>query len=417
MLSAGGVIGVLYAWRGGQALLFLLSIVVLLLLGGLLLQLFGPRRIKVERTVTPARPVAGDTLRVQVQVSFISRIPLPWMIIFDDWGSVWHQELLFPGFRRSFSYSYTLKELPRGVQRLRACKAVWGDLPGWFTGSSKPAGEATVKVMPAPLYFRWSAPEGGVLPDQIRMAKWSRGGSEEAVDIRQYAPGDPLNRIHWKNSARRGVLQSRVPEKERGRMICVVLDNCAASYEVPYGALVARGRRGERPSGFEQAVSAATGQLLAAEHSGAYMQLFTGGWPEGLARHEGLGKVPARVLDMLTEIAPNGARSLPELLEDAARGWIPGMAVAVITGRLTEDSAKAIARYLVQGVKMDLYYVWDLPAPQGGSTGREESSSAGSISDSLRRLGATLFCLDGALPAYGHGEVEFHESAGKPTIR
>jgi uncharacterized protein (DUF58 family) len=417
MLAAGAVLGVLYAWRGGQSLLFLLAVVGALLLGGLLLHLFGPRRIRLERTVTPARPVAGDSLRVQVQVSFTSRIPLPWMIITDDWGSASHQELLFPGFRRSFSYAYTLKEVPRGFHQLRGCRVIWGDLPGWFTGRHEPAGTAAFKVQPAPLYLGYMTPEGGILSGQAGYAKRGRDSNAEAQDVREYAPGDPVNRIHWKNSARRGALQSRVPEQERGRMTCVVLDNSAESYEIPYHALAPRALRGLTPPAFEQAVSAVTGQLLSAERSGAYVQLFTGGWPEGMARHEGLGKLPVRVLDFLTSVAPDGERKLPQLLEDASRGWIPGMTVVIITGQLNEESAKAIARYLVQGVRIDLYYVWDLPAPQPASARQEGIHVKGTISDSLSRLGAKVYCLDVALSAGGHREVEFHEPTGKPTIR
>lgn len=417
MGAIAGAAGTLYVWRGGQPLLFLFLAAVLLMAGGLLIRLFGPRRIKLERQVTPIRPVAGDTVRVRVQLHFSSRIPLPWMTITDDWGGVYHQELLFPGFRRTFSYIYELQELPRGVHHLQGCEVTWGDLGGWFTGGSRPAGEGLIKVLPAPLDGSWAVPDGGVLPGQTGYAKSGRGSSEEAMDIREYAPGDPLNRIHWKNSARRGSLQSRVPEQERGRMICVVLDNYAKNYEIPYAALQPRKQRGENRPPFEGAVSAAMGQLLSAEQAGAYMQFFTGGWPEGMARHEGLGKLPVRVLDILTEVAADGERNLPQLLEDASSGWIPGMTIAIVTGRLTEESAKAIARYLVQGVKMELYYLWDQPAPRANGTGRDQPAPAGSIAVSLSRLGARMYCLDKALPVYGHREVEFHASGGKPTTR
>lgn len=417
MGAAAGVLGTLYVWRGGQTLLFLLLAAVLLMACGLLLQLCGPRRIGLERRITPARPVAGDTIRVQVRLHFKSRIPLPWLTITDDWGEGIHQELHFPGFRRTFSYTYELQNLPRGVHHLQGCQVTWGDLAGWFTGSCRLAGEDLIKVLPAPMYGSWAIPEGSVLPGQTGYAKSGRGSSEEALDIRAYAPGDPLNRIHWKSSARRGNLQSRVPEQERGRMICVVLDNCAKSYEIPYTALLPRKQRGEKRPPFEVAVSAAMGQLLSAEQAGAYMQFFTGGWPEGMARHEGLGKLPVRVLDILSEVTPDSERELPQLLEDAASGWIPGMSIAIITGRLTEESAKAIARYLVQGVKMDIYYLWDQPAPKANNTDLDHSARAGSVAASLGRLGARLYGLDTALPVYGHREVEFHASSRKPTTR
>lgn len=138
-----------------------------------------------------------------------------------------------------------------------------------------------------------------------------------------------------------------------------------------------------------------------------------------MARHEGLGKIPGRVLDILTDISPNGTRTLSELLEDASRGWIPGMTVAIVTGRLEEQSAKVIAKFLVQGVKVELYYAWDQPAPLPAEVMLQEIRQPvrGTVGDSLGRLGARMFCLDDALPAYRLREVEYHESSGKPTLR
>ncbi|ULO06952.1 DUF58 domain-containing protein [Paenibacillus sp. 19GGS1-52] len=298
-------------------------------------------------------------------------------------------------------------------------------------------------MLPAPLYFGDVLPDSSFISGGDMASKRGRSIGEEALDIRDYAPGDPQSRIHWKNSARRGTLQTRVPERERGQMTCVVLANCPKSYEIPPGVLTPRGYRGDTIPAFEKAVSTALGLMLSAERTGTYIQLFSGGWPEGTARHEGLGKIPGRVLDFLTGISPDSTRSLTQLLEDASRSWIPGMTVSVITGQLEEESAKVIARFLVQGVKVDLYYVWDSPAPgtvdtpaqahlqpsdtmlqadsppvNGSVTSQAYRQSVkGSVGDSLKRLGARLYRLDTALPASRYKEVEFHGLSGKPTLR
>ncbi|UQZ34749.1 hypothetical protein C2I18_15180 [Paenibacillus sp. PK3_47] len=423
MLVITAVIGALYIWRGGASLLVLLSASGILMACGLIIQLFGPKQVRIVRRITPVRPSAGDTLTVEAEVSFSSRIPLPWMIVADYWGGGWHQELLFPGFRRKLAYSYSIEKVPRGVHRIHGCSVSWGDLPGLFTGSCPAEGTDSIKVLPRPLYIGRAVPEYSMLPGDAVNFRQGGGGSGENADIRNYMPGDPLNRIHWKNSARRGTLQSRVPEREQGRMSCIVLANSPENYAVPVSALAPRGRRGSSPPAFEQAVSAAMGLMLAAERSGTYVQLFSGGWPEGIARHEGLGKLPGRVQDMLAEIAPDGTRSLSELLEDASKNWIPGMSVAVITGRLEEEAAKTLARFLVQGVKVELYYAWDNPVPAAGgnregrrSSGTEESGT-GTVSASLERLGARIYCLNGKIPAYGYQEVELHEYPGSPGQR
>lgn len=433
MLAIAAVLGALYAWRGGASLLFLLIASGLLMIGGFLLQAFGPRRVKIVRSISPARPAAGDTLTVEVQVSFSTRLPLPWMIIADYWGSGCHQELLFPGFRRSFHYVYKLQQVPRGIHQLQGSRMSWGDLPGLFTGGCCPGGTMSFKVLPRPLYIGGALPESSLMSGDgdVLLLKRSRSSSGEAAEIRDYTPGDPLSRIHWKNSARKGTLQSRVPEREEGRMSCIVLANSPEDYEIPYGALVSRGRRDTLPLPFERAVSTAMGLLLSAERSGTYVQLFSGGWPEGMARHEGLGRIPGRVQDMLTEITPSGTRSLSRLLEDASQGWIPGMTVVVITGRLEEEAARTLARFLVQGVRVELYYVWDQPAPAAGSTVADilrnpagsdgpaaeyKHRAAGTIGGSLARLGAKTYCLHNPVPADGNKEAKVHEFPGRPTL-
>ncbi|WP_379158683.1 DUF58 domain-containing protein [Paenibacillus sp. sgz5001063] len=417
MVAVAGVTLSLYLWRGGETLLFLLTACGLLMTGGLLLKIFGPRQVTVTRSLSRVSLAAGDTLAVEVRVSFRSSIPLPWMVVADQWSSGQHQELLFPGFRRSLTYSYPLVEVQRGVHQLQGCSVSWGDMLGLFTGGAQAGGGYSFKVRPRPLYVGGATLHSSAYPGDVALSSRTRNYSTEAGDIREYAPGDPLSRIHWKNSARKGTLQSRVPEREEGRMSCIVLANTPGEYQIPYGALAPRGQRGAAPDAFELAVSAGMGLLLAAEQSGSYVQLFSGGWPEGMARHEGLGQIPSRVQDMLTEIAPDGRRSLSTLLEDASRGWIPGMTVAVITGRLEEESARTLARFLVQGVKVELYYVWDQPAPeQSGGTAKNPWSPAATIGASLTRLGACVYCLSDSRPSNGYKGVGHHGFQEKSTL-
>lgn len=401
------VIGTLYAWRGGAALFYLLLAAGFLMLGGLLVQLFGPRNVQITRRLSPPKPLAGDSVHVEVELAFASPLPLPWMIVADDWGGICHRELLFPGFRRKLKYDYLLKKTARGVHRLRVCGISWGDIPGLFTGSLQHSGEASFKVLPKPLYMGGPLPVGGALTGGV-LPHNRENGSGDPAETRDYAPGDPLNRIHWKNSARKGTLQSRVQEKERGKMTSIVLANDPDSYAAPVSALLPRSRRSGSTPAFERAVSAAMGLLLSAERSGAYVQLFTGGWPEGHARHEGVGKLPVRVQDLLAEITPGGERPLEQLLADASAAWLPGMSVAVITGRLEEAAARKLAQFMLHGVKVELYYVWDQPSPGRGHD---------TISASLARLGAKLYCLDPAPGGMGRRGEDRHESAETPKVR
>lgn len=398
-LAVLGLIAGLYGALGGFALLFLLIFVSLVMIGGLLLQTMGPRRVELVHTLAPDRPKAGGSAEVTVKLTFRSRLPIPWIMIEERWSCGESHTLLFPGFRRSFEYTYRLEGLTRGLHQLNFCKVSWGDLAGWFSGSCFPAVRHTFKVLPSPLYFGRAVREDGGY-GLAGVLHRGRTESEDGGDIRHYVPGDPLNRVDWKSSARRGMMQTRVPDKEKARMLCIVLDHAASSYEPPAVSLPPRGSAARQTPGFELAVSAALGLLLAAQRSGSYAQLFTGGWPEGMAKYEGMGVIPPRVLDLLTEITPDGTRPLRCLLEDASRQWIPGMTAAVITGRLTRETALTLSKLLAHGVKVEVYYVWD-----------EEAS----ISASLGRLGADMHCVE---PWHRTPrEEEADEPFRRPTVR
>lgn len=405
-LAGIAVTGALYAELGGQGLRYLLYFGGLLLALGLLYSLLGPRSVEAVRSAGPAYPVAGGAVEIKVELRFRTPLPLFWLVYTDQWNGLRHRELLFPGFRRRLTFRYRLENVPRGSYRLHHSGIVWGDPAGLFTSGKELTGTAGFKVRPVPLRLEassgWSIPAGG----GPQFASPDRDGTETG-DKRAYVPGDPANRIDWKSSARTGTLYSRVQNGERGRMICILLDNGAKSYTPPASKLGPRSGTGAPDQAFERAVSAAFGLLLDAERTGAYAQLFTGGWPEGGAKHEGLGIIPLSTIDLLTEIAPEGARRVPRLMEDAAHHWIPGMTAAVITGALDSDLAQAAARLLMQGVKVEVYYSWDQDAP----------GMKGSVGNSLTKLGARLYRLDNPLFAGGTSTYAAQAADGKHAAR
>lgn len=183
MLLLMAVTGGLYMWRGGESLLLLLTAGGVVMSGGLLMQLCGPRRVSVQRTIVPARLSAGDDAVVEVQISFAARIPLPWMIVTDYWSGGSHQELLFPGFRRSFKYSYELLSVPRGVHQLHGCSVTWGDLPGLFTGGCQPGGKADFKVLPRALYMGTVVPDTGLLPGDRVSGRGTTAARKQRISV------------------------------------------------------------------------------------------------------------------------------------------------------------------------------------------------------------------------------------------
>lgn len=104
------------------------------------------------------------------------------------------------------------------------------DYLGLFRFRVRNAPGKTVYVMPDPV--------GMELPPDLNRylaQRWRPkpgGGYAENHEIRQYHPGDNLNQIHWKLSAKAGELMLREPmEPERGLML-LTMDLCGTEAEL-----------------------------------------------------------------------------------------------------------------------------------------------------------------------------------------
>lgn len=112
------------------------------------------------------------------------------------------------------------------------------DYLGLFRFRVRKAGSQTFLVLPEPITM-------DVPPDLTRhlAQRWHPkpgGGYAENHEIRQYHPGDNLNQIHWKLSAKVGDLMLREPmEPERGLMLLTMdLSGTASELDFKFGQLL-----------------------------------------------------------------------------------------------------------------------------------------------------------------------------------
>ncbi len=135
---------------------------------------------------------------------------------------------LTPGHRLQWSYRLT--------PRQRGENAV-GPLTARILGPWKLAWTQRELIAPQPrrVYpqIRWSGQVGHLLALAQRrqlgtMPLAIRGAGSEPYALREYRPGDPLSKIHWKATARHRRLVSREETWERGARLVILLD-CARS--------------------------------------------------------------------------------------------------------------------------------------------------------------------------------------------
>ncbi|GIP61045.1 DUF58 domain-containing protein [Paenibacillus woosongensis] len=342
-----GVLGALYAWKGGGASLFLLLLALLIGAVGAASQLCGPTRVTVRRTWAPSAPYEGEEIEVTLQISLEGGIPPLWVQVEDDLAGLEQERgrLLFSGFKRNYSGTYRLSGVARGLYTEGSTTVAWGDVFGWFKRVRRLQGRDKLLVQPLPLYIAaWDEilgrndGEGGRVDTSLKYAPlW---GSR----LRAYEPGDPVKSIHWKISARRGELITRAPEEVYAWPACLILDTEPASYFVP-----------ERGEIFEIAVSAAAAWLhRQSEGTDAYyfrpglgnntLQLIG---REGL--YEGL-EVLAQV-QLASErfaLSLNGAESWNHLV-------VPGQRITIITGCLTPSLVARLLQMADAGAVLDVW--------------------------------------------------------------
>ena len=336
-----------------------LALGVFVLLAGGLARLWSDRsldRVEFERLLPESRAFPGEQLRLTYRLTNRKLIPLPRLELRDQLPEpLSPPELHLPpsGAPRMSQYTRTTHlgwyertawslDLPcpeRGYYRLGPARLRSGDGFGLFTNQREEPGTAGVVVYPRTL----SLPELG-LPAARPLGE-RKGGQRTFEDplriagVRDYQPGDPIRRIDWKATARRGQLQSRVYEPSTAQHLIVALN--VDTLEHPW--------QGHVPELLEAAiVVAASIARWAYEARNAVGLLANGSLPES-DRPISIrpGRAPdqlARILEALGGIGPITMTSLAALLERESHALPLGATLAVVAAVMPEPLAATLRR-------------------------------------------------------------------------
>ncbi|MGQ8875287.1 DUF58 domain-containing protein [Paenibacillus sp. TSA_86.1] len=264
-----------YFWHGGQSALFLAVVSVLIVIHGILLRVFGPSQIHINRHIRQGQIEVGERLRVRIELQMRCPLPLLWLVVCDNTPGGVHRKLLFPGLKRRWSYQYEITGLARGVYVWEEGRVYWGDVFGWNRACTIIQGEEPVVVVPATTgnaetLFRPEAwithGEGVEVQHQLRGAP--------GIEVREYRQGDSFNRIHWKSTARTGKLHTLIPEMQQHTSMAIMV------YE-EHSGYASHGAENRAREEFERAVHGAASWVREAACVQMPCQLWLSG--EGLA--------------------------------------------------------------------------------------------------------------------------------------
>ena len=198
---------------------------------------FAWRGVEVTARFRPGRAFLGEPVILRLHLVNAKRFPLP-LIRLSVWlprglkASDAAESTHVRGFRRQVSlpgHSAVTIDLPIAPQRRGEHWVERIRVELWDPFALSPVAREVVPdvdllVMPEPriaipVAVRRRLPFGAPAPSQ-RMFE----DRERFAGVRQYEPGDPLNRIHWKLSAHAGTLQIKLFEPTRTAHVQLALD-------------------------------------------------------------------------------------------------------------------------------------------------------------------------------------------------
>ena len=222
-----GLIGIVVAQGTGQPVFARLGYVLLLVVvGGLLWALYGVLGVQVERRVLTPRVQIGETIRERISVS--NRLPWQrWLIeIIDD--SAFPERMAgfvvdIPG-RQQRQKQWRMRASVRGEYRMGPTIVVGSDPFGLFRIERVFHAEQILRVHPRAEQIDVVLLGRNLEMGAQRIGRRMSTSSPLVVSVREYRPGDPVSRIHWRSTAHRGQLMMKESIREPGMLHWLILD-------------------------------------------------------------------------------------------------------------------------------------------------------------------------------------------------
>lgn len=294
-------------------------VLVLLAAGGLAMLLAAGAtvvvrpRVDLTRTVQPDRVTVHEPTWGRLVVRNQSRWPSPGFLAVDQLGGE-RVAVPVPVIARGGSRTlrYPIPANRRGRLRLGPLTVERRDPFGLFRRAQRLAGDLTLWVHPR-VHPARALPVGRVPDFEGRRAETAGGGTMTFSSLREYVPGDDPRRIHWRSTARTGVLMVRELVDTTEPTTTVVLDTRAAALA---------------PDAFEHAVEVAASVAHAAVLAGRPARLLVPGADDARLAEDGA----VSMLDRLAAAEQHGG-DVTGLLYAVERAPAGGALVVVTGGR------------------------------------------------------------------------------------
>jgi uncharacterized protein (DUF58 family) len=295
LLGLGAAEGWSLLYTLAYALLFILGVAWLWTWGGLRSVYVRPRPARIRTQV-------GQLLEDRFEVENTGWLPKPWLEILD--GSDYPQHNLSrvlslgPLDRRAYTVRTRCRQ--RGAFTLGPTWVATGDPFGLFHRQRQASGACDLVVFPATVELASFGQLPGELPGGPVRGERVHFTTSNVATVREYAPGDSFNRVHWPTTARQGRVMVKEFERDPFSDVWLVLD---------LDRLIQVGSGADSTEEWAVTIAASLGRYFLL-HERA-LGLLTQG--QGLPLDRGPRQL-LKLLEFLAVVRPRSRQSLDELL-------------------------------------------------------------------------------------------------------
>ena len=306
------------------------------------------RALRVEVDRRTLRAQVGQDASEYIQVFNRWFLPKLWLEVDDPSNMPGHEtsRVLVVGGKehRSMYEETTLKR--RGLYDWGPVRVVSTDPFGIFRLERRFGGQEQILVYPPVQDLpNFQAPPAS-LPGEGRFRRRTHYVTPNASGVREYAPGDPWSRIHWRSTARTGELMVKTFELDPASDIFVILDLQAA---------VQAGSGDDSTEEYGVRVAASVARHYLSAHRSVGLISF-GRDLEIIEPERGQGHL-TRILESLAMANAVGEASLENLINEEQRRFGRHTTVVVVTSSNDDSWLPTIQSLHQRGVRVAVVLV------------------------------------------------------------
>jgi uncharacterized protein (DUF58 family) len=334
-----------------------------LFFGGWLWSTLSLRGLRLERTSRTQRAQVGQIFEERFEVINENRLFRLWLEVRNESplpnASGSQVITLMGGRQRRIYWSQTLLT-QRGVFPLGPTVLASGDLFGMFPVSRVISPQDALLVYPMMVELRDFPNPAGLLPGGEALRRRTHQVTPNASGVREYAPGDALNRIHWTSTARRNRLMVKEFELDPLAEVWLFLDaeraGQSAISEPPMSTDIfhfwrQRARVTLTPSTEEYSVSIAASLARHFIRRGRSVGLVSAGRHLALIPPDRGGRQLGKILEALALSRAEGEVPLEGMIENQARHVPRGSTVILISHTVRPEFVFSVEYILRRGLR------------------------------------------------------------------